>query len=257
MLLFVYGSLLRGMSLSHHMEGAEFLGPAFVKAELYFLGFYPGIIKGDQVIYGELYDVPVHLLSKIDEVEEYYENDDEKSVYLRKEIEITRFSDGRKINAEAYFYNRPVAGKQKIEGGDYRIYMNNIYQKPTWFACYENFLNQQSLPSLIKFAPETKEGKLEGFTKIYNLKSGINGYAYANLLFDKKGLNCEATAWKLNPEQMDLLDKKLDVPNLYHRVSIPFLSKGNELIIAHTFLGNVDLLGENLHPLPAGRRSAT
>jgi gamma-glutamylcyclotransferase (GGCT)/AIG2-like uncharacterized protein YtfP len=84
MQLFVYGSLLRGMSLSSYMEGTRFLGPAYVKADMFYLGFYPGIINGENIVYGELYEVSQEQLPVIDEVEDYIELDNEKICLFKK-----------------------------------------------------------------------------------------------------------------------------------------------------------------------------
>jgi gamma-glutamylcyclotransferase (GGCT)/AIG2-like uncharacterized protein YtfP len=250
MQLFVYGSLLRGMSLSKTMEGTQFLGPAYVKADLFFLGFYPGIVAGSQIVFGELYEVPDRILPKIDEVEDYIELDNEKSVYLRQPIDAFRLSDGTKINASAYYYNRSSAGKQRIESGDYRIFMANLKNENTWLVSYGSTMSSKKIYAKLGFIPEHKVGFVQGFERVFNVKSGINGYAFANLSYTGGKKVCESVAWKLNNDQIIKLDEFKNVPQTYHRLSMPFTTNEGETIIAHIYLANTSHLSSNLHPDP-------
>ena len=70
-LLFVYGSLLKGLRLHFHLEDARFIGDAFLNnAKLYDLGSYPALVlEGDGIVYGELYAVDRLILGNLDFVE--------------------------------------------------------------------------------------------------------------------------------------------------------------------------------------------
>lgn len=45
--LFVYGTLLRGLSRAQMLRGSPFLGPALISGQLFDLGRYPGLRAGN------------------------------------------------------------------------------------------------------------------------------------------------------------------------------------------------------------------
>lgn len=251
MQLFVYGSLLRGMSLSSYMEGTKFLGPAYVRAEMFYLGFYPGIIKGNQLVFGELYEVSEEQIPKIDEVEDYIELDNERSAYLRRPIDAYQLSDGKLVKAAAYYYNRSPIDKPRIECGDYRNFMMAKETKSAWLIGYGANMSSKKIYAKLGVIPEHKVGVIEGFERVYNVKTGLNGNAYANIQFSSSAHQCKAVAWKLNEEQLSLMDISEDVPLKYYRASIPFVTSDGELLHAQTYFANSKVIEKNLHPDPA------
>jgi len=250
MKLFVYGSLLRGMSLSSHMQGSTFLGPAYVKADLFFLGFYPGIVPGNQIVFGELYEVPLKYLPSIDKVEDYIEADQENSVYIRKPISIYMFSDGQKLEAYAYYYNKDSKGMPRIDSGDYRRFMHNKNSDVAWLLGYGTNLCSVAIMSKIGEVPEHKLVQVKGFDNVFNVRTGINGFARSNIRYTGSSKKMNLVAWKLNMEQFAKLDIEEKVPTLFHRVSMPFLNHEGEYSYALTYIANTERLGTNLHPEP-------
>jgi gamma-glutamylcyclotransferase (GGCT)/AIG2-like uncharacterized protein YtfP len=250
MKLFVYGSLLRGMSLASHMKGAKFLGPAFVKADMFFLGFYPGIIPGDQIVFGELYDVPLKILPGIDKVEDCYENDPINSIYLRKPIDTYRFADGQKIEASAYYYNKDSEGKPRISNGDYRRFMHLQNSDKAWLIGFGSNLSSETIFSKIGEIPPHKVVQVQGFDSVFNVRTGRNGFARANLTYTGSSKKLNLVAWHLSMDQFEKLDIEEQVPNLYYRVSLPYLGSNGEFMYALTYMANTERLGDNLHPEP-------
>jgi gamma-glutamylcyclotransferase (GGCT)/AIG2-like uncharacterized protein YtfP len=250
MKLFVYGSLLRGMSLFSHMQGSTFLGPAFTYADMFFLGFYPGIIPGDQVVYGELYEVPLELLPEIDKVEDYIEIDSESSLYLRRPIAAYRFCDGQKVDASAYYYNRDSKDKPRIKSGDYRRFMHTQKSDKAWLIGYGNNLSSEAILSKIGEVPEHKIVQIEGFDNIFNVRTGINGFARSNLSYTGNSQKLNLVAWHLSMDQFEKLDIEEQVPSLYHRVSMPYIDNDGEYSYALTYIANTERISENLHPEP-------
>lgn len=250
MQLFVYGSLLRGMSLSSYMEGTKFIGPAYVKADMFYLGFYPGIIPGNQLVYGELYEVSEIQLPKIDEVEDYIELDNERSAYLRRPIEAIQLSDGKVIKASAYYYNRSPIDKPRIKCGDYRRFMMALENTKTWIVGYGSLMSSKKIFSKLGKIPEHKPCHIVGFERVYNVRSGLNGNAYANIQYIDEKYRCSAVAWYLDEEQIAIIDAHENVPERYLRVSVPFLTSEGELLHGQTYFANSKAISKNLHPDP-------
>lgn len=118
-LVFVYGLLMRGHELHHHMESGEYVGDGRVKGALVSLGRYPGLIEGSGSVRGELYrfpDLPA-ALDVLDDVEEFEPTDPARSLYLRIAMPV-RTSDGE-VDAWVYRYNGSTDGAQRIAGGDW------------------------------------------------------------------------------------------------------------------------------------------
>jgi gamma-glutamylcyclotransferase (GGCT)/AIG2-like uncharacterized protein YtfP len=120
--VFVYGGLMRGFDLQHHMAGATFVSSATAQGRLYDVGAYPGMIEGDGTVRGELYrfsDIAV-ALEVLDEVEEYDPLDAMGSAYVRVVRAVRLEKDGSESPAWLYLYNRDVKGLPQIKSGDWR-----------------------------------------------------------------------------------------------------------------------------------------
>jgi len=120
-LVFVYGSLMRGLYLHHLMEAGTFVGEGTARGMLVSLGRYPGMVEGSGVVRGELYrfdDLP-GALDVLDDIEEYDPADPAASPYVRVERPVTT-SDGTQLDAWLYVYRGSVAGAPRIDGGDWR-----------------------------------------------------------------------------------------------------------------------------------------
>jgi gamma-glutamylcyclotransferase (GGCT)/AIG2-like uncharacterized protein YtfP len=85
-LLFVYGSLKRGQRNHVQLGGAAFVGAARTRPEyrLLDLGTYPALARGRRAILGELFEVGLDLLVRLD----WFEG----SAYVRG---VVRLEDGR------------------------------------------------------------------------------------------------------------------------------------------------------------------
>jgi gamma-glutamylcyclotransferase (GGCT)/AIG2-like uncharacterized protein YtfP len=57
--LFVYGTLRRGESAAHLLEGARYVGKACIQ----------GLVGGEDLVAGELYEAPVALFEALDQYE--------------------------------------------------------------------------------------------------------------------------------------------------------------------------------------------
>ena len=117
-LLFVYGTLKKGLSNSFLLNGETFLCDAVTTAgfTLYSLGDYPGMIAGtaEERVKGELWNVSDECLQRLDVLE-----DVEDGLYRREFIFVQgELWDGEK-RVYAYIYNRSVAYAEHI-GDEWR-----------------------------------------------------------------------------------------------------------------------------------------
>ena len=101
--LFVYGTLKRGGRNVHLMAGGECRGAAATapRYALVELGTHPGLVPGELAVRGEVWDVPVDTLARLDAFEEVPYPFDRRPVELE---------DGSA--AEAYFWLGAATGEQ-------------------------------------------------------------------------------------------------------------------------------------------------
>ena len=122
MLIFVYGTLLSELPLSHTLDNAEFLGKAVAGGvQLYNLGYYPGIKYGDGAVIGEIYSVNNETLQTLDTVEGFDSTNISNSLYHRSEIRI--IAPTIATDVFAYYYNLQVDESMLIDSGDYRNFL--------------------------------------------------------------------------------------------------------------------------------------
>lgn len=225
MQLFVYGGLLKGMTLSPFIEGSEYLGPAFIKAEIYFLGQFPGIISGDNIVYGELYEVDESMVPGLDKIEHYHPDEPDRSSYIRKSVDITCLPNGEKLKAEAYFYNRSVEGQEHIVHGDYRRFINEYDKEKCWVINSLLSGKTNGFFKSVDMVPVTKNVTVE---TINGVKS--NGARGKKLL--------KVNVVELERDQILNLDAIGNVPKKYAKVSVPFIDENGETQMALTYYPN-------------------
>lgn len=114
-LLFVYGTLMRGLSLHRLLEGrAEYVGLARVAGRLFDLGPYPAAVRDPSgEVTGEVYRIAGPALwTALDSAE--------GPQYHREEVTV-RIADGGEAVAFIYWYRGPLRGAP-IPDGDYRAH---------------------------------------------------------------------------------------------------------------------------------------
>ena len=122
MIIFVYGTLLKGLERSYVLDHSELLGDAVAGGVcLYNLGAYPAIKRSDGAVIGELYDVDDITLETLDRIEGFDPNNINNSLYHRSEIRI--IAPSTTIPVFSYLYNLQVDDKMLIEDGDCRNYL--------------------------------------------------------------------------------------------------------------------------------------
>lgn len=112
-LLFVYGSLLRGQLNHFWMERARYLGEARTEPcfELLDLGPFPALMDGGSTaVHGELYEVDAQLLARLDVFE------DVPAMYRRDVVQLQG-----QAPAQAYVLQPDhVHGRPRVPSGDWR-----------------------------------------------------------------------------------------------------------------------------------------
>jgi gamma-glutamylcyclotransferase (GGCT)/AIG2-like uncharacterized protein YtfP len=106
--LFVYGTLRRnsGNALSQRLEReARWLGPAFVRGKLVQLDGYPGLIPGDDIVSGEIWEFEDALLEDLDHYEGCHPSDAHPHEYRREWTLIIQ--GGTPLHCWAYWYAHP------------------------------------------------------------------------------------------------------------------------------------------------------
>lgn len=110
--VFVYGTLLRGLSNHPLLAQARFLGAARTK-NLYalYLDYFPKVIQAEPVspILGELYLVDGPTLAMLDDLEDH-------PFEYRRELVAVIMDDGAETPAWLYFHPHP--GGYLVAGGD-------------------------------------------------------------------------------------------------------------------------------------------
>lgn len=125
-LLFVYGTLMRGLPLHHLIaDRCEFVGAGTVNGRLLDLGRYPGAVAEQPgTVHGEVYRLLASgLLASLDREEEYRPSAPARSLYLRRPTPV-RLADGRVVTAWIYWYRGPRDRALPIPNGDYRQHLN-------------------------------------------------------------------------------------------------------------------------------------
>ncbi len=131
--VFVYGTLMRGEANHHYLEGSTFIGPGLIEGyDMYNVGWYPAVARGDNLIVGELYEVPLKDMVDIDSLE------GEGSLY-EKRCERIVLPDGETSFAFVYIYLRDCTGLERIPAWNreyvwYVSYGSNMLKER--FMCY-------------------------------------------------------------------------------------------------------------------------
>lgn len=253
MVIFVYGTLLRGLNLHSALKTGDYLGLATVNGELFDLGYFPGLLAGQQSIVGEIYRVNEATLQQLDQIEGVNPTHPASSHYLRQQTEATLLADGSIHTVELYRYNCSVAGKTAIGCGDYRRYLLEQQSDEQWVVAYGSNLDPNRLMDRVGTVTEWQAGVLPGFTLRFNkAASHSSGNCYANIGHDANK-RCPAVAYRLSREQMATLDGYEGVPNHYRRIALPFYSENPAIEFAQVYIAQPEQLIEGAEPTPAYR----
>jgi len=125
---FVYGSLkIGGYFADQFDEKRKECTKASIKGfNLYNLGAFPAIVKGDGEVYGELHtfskDDVKSVTARFDMIEGFYEEDKKQSLYIRESMNVVT-ENGKIEKANIYIFNDDLTDyKDKIiKSGKYEL----------------------------------------------------------------------------------------------------------------------------------------
>ncbi len=132
-LLFTYGTLMLTTGIAAVDEAMRragvSLGKAYVHGALHDLGDYPGAVPAPSdprdedapKVWGHLLRLqdPAALFAVLDPYEGFVAGNAAASEFLRSEAPVFLAGSGTEMISQIYWYNFPVAGRARIEGGDY------------------------------------------------------------------------------------------------------------------------------------------
>ena len=142
-IVFVYGTLMQGRSNhDYYLGGKEMIDDATLDGfDMYDIGSFPGIVPGDGVVKGELYEVSEKELASLDYLE------GEGSLYIRRCVPVTTRS-GKTVLAQVYIYNSGVAGLEQIPEAlqPYTSDWRSGLDRYVWYVSYgSNMLKERFL----------------------------------------------------------------------------------------------------------------
>ena len=238
-IIFVYGTLLSGMPLSDALAKSDFIGHGKINGALYDLGHYPGLknINGKGIVYGELYAVDQSTLDKLDQIEGYFPNRPDHSLYLRQQVGVRPFDGGSTIKAYSYFYRDRCRATRSITCGDYRRYRLEQSDGSQWYIAYGSNMSSARLRARLGHdrIGSVEIGHLEGYALRFN-KRAHGGGVYANLAYQGAGHRCPFVAYHLDLDDIHLLDAYEGEPNHYVRLGLPFPKADGRLGLGHVYI---------------------
>ena len=247
-IIFVYGTLLKGMERFNVLSNSQFIDHGYTEAILYDLGEYPAITKGNKTVYGELYKIDDEILNVLDRIEGYFPDDLDQSLYIRKEVDVTLFKDGSQTKTLTYFYNQPITTNESISYGDYRRYIAEENYDKQWYIAYGSNISSKRLMQRIGQPDEIKTGYLEGYKLMFNKRANRGG-VYANVAYWGSEYRCPFAAYRISLEQLKILDKCEGEPSHYVRVGIPFSDRSDNFSqIGHIYIAHPNYLKKNSEP---------
>lgn len=120
--IFVYGTLKENGKLARQFDHVrKHSEPASLKGfDLYRLGWFPGISRGDGTVFGEIHEYTEDITSYMDAVEGYNPEDEKQSLFIRREVAVG--TEGGMVGAFVYIFNRDIPhDAEKIENGFWPI----------------------------------------------------------------------------------------------------------------------------------------
>jgi gamma-glutamylcyclotransferase (GGCT)/AIG2-like uncharacterized protein YtfP len=206
--LIAYGSFRYGFELHHLVKKHRFVGRGYVEGyELYDLGGYPGAIKGDGVVVGDVYEIDERTLKLMDEIEGVATSDN--AFFVRTGVRVY-FDERRRFyydNVQMYVLSPELRGeierRPKIESGDFSAYVG-MPSLVNYFAYAENTNNIVLEERGLTRIPKKIKVRLNGYELVFNVPCSWG--ACANLKENPNGVVC-GYLYQITDQELKYLDK--------------------------------------------------
>ena len=250
MLLFVYGTLCKGLSRNDVLKESKYLGLALCKGVLKDAGSFPALINGDGEVIGEVYQIDSNtVLPLLDRIEGYSKKDESRSLYLRKELPVRLLSDGKWVETVTYFYNRDAKELPTIPNGDYRQYLLDQREGTVFYLAYGSNLSTSRMKQRIGGWKQIVKGYLPDYQLVFNKRPGSGEpYAFANIISGTQGKNCPCVAYEIDQELLLKLDKCEGTPIHYIRTVLTMIPDDGQELQGYIYMANPDQLVPDRQP---------
>jgi gamma-glutamylcyclotransferase (GGCT)/AIG2-like uncharacterized protein YtfP len=118
----LYGSLMKTFNGVGQLgvEGKlKYVSKCEISGKIYDLGEYPGLVFGDGVVVGELYEIcDLSVFKILDKFERYYPEDRGNSLFIRTCLKL----ENSEIDAWIYAYTNDISENKRVTSGDWEAY---------------------------------------------------------------------------------------------------------------------------------------
>jgi len=227
MKLFVYGTLVKGGTLSNHMQGCSYLGDCTLKDHALYMvcDWYPGLVEeAGQITLGELYEVPDEKIGHIDAVE--------GSQYRRINVRVRNTVNNEEMECQTYLYIHDHSSLIRVKE-------NIWHEKRVRVFGYGSLMLSSELKRTLKsdYIKTTKLpiGTLRGYRLIYDYYSSTRGGGALDLIEGSEDDYVLGTVTEMPYSAMEKIDKREGHPNTYRRTKL-LAKSGEEKIDVYCYI---------------------
>jgi gamma-glutamylcyclotransferase len=242
-LLFVYGTLLRGLVRNDVLKDCEYHGIASLNGKLKALESFPALVNVgcESRVIGEMYNVSSdEIMSVLDNIEGYDPDRDSASLYVRRELPVQSFSTGEWVHAQAYIMLRDVDDYPTIHHGDYRRFIYEKTDQPIYYFGFGSNLDPDRLRERIGGWSGTVKGTLPDFRLTFNKKASFDDCVYANIVTGLDGKDVPLVAYEVSQEAINTLDRYEGEGVDYIRTVLPMRTESGKEQFGWVYIANPD-----------------
>ena len=236
--VFVYGSLRRGER--YHLLLAESKVEAlqaWTKGELIDTGWgYPGLMEGEDRVYGELYRVDEKTLARLDHLEGYQSDAPVKPGGYRR-VRRRIYTDRGPVKAYVYLFEMPETHPfRKVMYGDWKA--RHLGQQKEWlYFAYGSCMDDERFHSqgvAEEFHDVLGRGVLRRHAMRYTLPYSDGGRAD---IVERRGRRVEGKVYRISPRGLDYLFWREGVHSgVYRPAWVPVVIEGKMVENVLTFI---------------------